>query len=78
MMNQIPVLLRMFAGDWMSIRVKAQQAAMNNGIEYADQREDNFRYDGWGLVGFPPRIACNVKYIHFDTGNVVDLGRITA
>ena len=21
-----------------------------------------FRYDGWGLLGFPPTIACNVSY----------------
>lgn len=78
MINQIPAIFRLFAGNFSTIQQRAAQKAFDMGITYNEQTAENFRYDGWGLVGLPPRIACNAKFIHFDTGNVVDLGRITA
>ena len=77
-MNQIPAVLRLFVGNFSTIQQRAAQKAFDRGINYNEQTEENFSYDGWGLVGFPPLIACNAKYIHFDTGIVTDLGRITA
>lgn len=76
-MSQIPTIFRIFAGSWATIQQRASQEAVKYGFILSQQKSENFRYDGWGLVGFPPRIACNVKYVDFETGNVTDLGRIT-
>ena len=71
-MNKVPFALRMFGGSWYTIRALAEKLAIEHGIE--DPQPIMFRYEGWGLMGFPPRIACNVKYISGDS--ITDLGRV--
>jgi hypothetical protein len=75
-MKPIPFLLRAFGG-WQRIKDQIDQVADRGDdplVPYS-LAPDLYRFDGWGLKGFPPRLACNVKYFPPDTNETIDLGR---
>jgi len=73
-MNPVPFLLR-FVGGWASIRDQVTARATSEGLWSYTANPELYRFEGWGTAGFPPRLACNVKYFA-DSGEILDLGRI--
>jgi hypothetical protein len=61
-MEQIPWFLRFAAANWISIRAQLDLWAQDNGYVPYSQEPKRYQLHGWGLLGFPPRIACNVIY----------------
>ena len=72
--SPIPFFFRLFGG-WKAIESQVNTWASVN--EKASYREipDFYRFDGWGTVGFPPVVACNVKF-RPGTQFECDLGRL--
>lgn len=70
-----PWFLHIF-GKWQSIADQCDRWAERNGHVPYSQEDQRYRFSGWGTVGFPPKLACNVLYFS-DTGPI-DLGRIVA
>lgn len=62
MINPIPWPLRWAAGSWQNIRAQADTWAAEQSFPSYSEAPEAYRFHGWGLVGFPPRIACNLTY----------------
>lgn len=75
-MNPAPIMLRLWGG-WQSIRQQVDDWAIANGYETYTAAPEQYRFYGWGTVGFPPRIACNVLLFRKDA-DTVDAGRFVA
>lgn len=75
-MNPVPFFLR-FVGGWQWIRRDLIQVGYRQQLVPYDQDPMRYRFDGWGSVGFPPRLACNVTYYGKD-GQTLDMGRFIA
>ena len=69
--NPTPWFLRFFSG-WKTIKDKVDFWAKNFGVATYSEQPTDYRFEGWGTVGFPPRLACNVKHIPSEN----DLGRM--
>jgi hypothetical protein len=78
MANQIPAVLRLAWGSWASLTAKVDTWAAARGYRTYSQSPDQYRFEGWGTVGFlPPKIACNVKFFP-PSGGEIDAGRFIA
>lgn len=47
---------------WDAIMVELAEYCEDNHLPDPYNEPKRFRFDGWGLVGFPFTIACNVSY----------------
>lgn len=47
---------------WNAIQKELIDYCKKHNIPSPEKMPNLFQYDGWGLVGFPPTIACNVSY----------------
>ncbi|MEM9118495.1 MAG: hypothetical protein AAGD09_11500 [Cyanobacteria bacterium P01_F01_bin.56] len=72
-MSPVPFFLR-FVGGWQTIREHLAEECQLRNIPSADKEPNRYRYDGWGVMGFPPRVACNITYFP-EHGDPFDLGR---
>lgn len=71
----VPWLLS-FIGGWGSILAQLDNVAESRGCWSYGARPTQWRFSGWGTVGFPPRLACNVYYFT-ESGEMIDLGRFS-
>ena len=80
-MNALPyaaqAALRLFGG-WTSITNQVNEWAVKNDKPTYSTAPTKYQFSGIGVVGFPPKVAFNVKYIDGLTGQVLDLGKIVA
>ena len=60
-----------------NIKAQVTAWAQVEGYPTPDEAPIRYRWSGWDTVGSPPRLACDVTYIHPD-GTTEDLGRVTA
>jgi hypothetical protein len=76
-MNPVPFVFKLW-GRWDSIQNKVDDWAAARGYPPYRQSPEQYQFSGWGTVGFPPRIACNVKYLPPPGAPIVDAGRFVA
>ncbi|WP_035992534.1 hypothetical protein [Leptolyngbya sp. KIOST-1] len=72
--NPTPFLLRL-VGGWPSIAAQVDTIARDRAWPTYSEAPTRYRFSGWGTVGFPPALACNVYYFPVD-GPMVDMGRV--
>ena len=77
LINPVPFFLR-FVSGWPSIKAKVNDWAIANAYPTYDENPTAYRFSGWGSVGFPPRLACNVYFSGPDVDEPLDLGRFVA
>lgn len=58
-MNPVPFLMR-FASGWNDIKAEVNDFATQRQLPTYDNVPLKYRFEGWGTVGFPPRLACNL------------------
>lgn len=71
-MNPAPFVYR-FVSGWKGIEASVNRQAIARGLPTYGKAKYRYRFEGWGVAGFPPKLHCNVKY--FGDGAIVDMGR---
>ncbi|MBW4484905.1 MAG: hypothetical protein KME14_20410 [Tildeniella torsiva UHER 1998/13D] len=72
-MNPVPFLMR-FVSGWPAIQAEINNFAVRRGLPTFNREPKRYRFHGWGTVGFPPQLACNITYFHGpDASNGVPL-----
>ncbi len=72
-MNPVPWFLKIASG-WPQILVQLNSVSNYKGWPPYSAEPTRYRFSGWGLVGFPPALACNIYYCP-PVGDIIDLGR---
>ena len=72
-MNPVPWFLSFISG-WPTIQSQVGLWASSHNKPLPEESPNSYRWHGWGTVGFPPRLACNVIFFEKD-GTQTDLGR---
>lgn len=72
-MNPVPFVWRIFGG-WNRIKASVDNQASGMSLPTYSQSPTLYRFSGWGVTGFPPKLACNVRYCP-GSPQEVDLGR---
>jgi hypothetical protein len=66
-MTPVPFLMRFLSG-WADIQNEVNDFAKRRRLPTYAQEPTKFSFHGWGSVGFPPRLACNLTIFYRGNG----------